>query len=90
MEEAHSIKGKRIERSDSMNSNIAYMIDRYVSGGVDPYGDDESERCCYCGNIIREGEEHYNVDNHLYCMDCEEFARDEAWASIRDRYIFEM
>lgn len=69
---------------------MAGMMDNHITGGTDPYGDDESERCCNCGRIIREGDEYYDVNGELYCMNCEEHAEDAILAVERVSYIFEM
>ncbi|MCH5213312.1 MAG: hypothetical protein J1G06_09865 [Oscillospiraceae bacterium] len=53
----------------SLNSPYLYgMMDDYITGGDDPYGDDSPNRCRCCDRIIREDEE----SSGGYCINCAE------------------
>lgn len=72
---------------DSLNPYIAGMIDDYVTG-FNGYDEPEELFCCGCGRRIKFDEDYYDVNENIYCLECNDLADDAILEKVRSEYIF--
>lgn len=55
------------------------------------YGEDaftDTFECCNCGCVIPEGNEYFDVDGDIYCVECEDAADEAILDLVKNEYRY--
>lgn len=72
---------------------LAGAMESYRTGnyGADLEDEDPGIKVCrHCGKVIRRGNTYFEVNEEVYCEDCQDMADDAILEIHRNDYMFEM
>ena len=79
-----------IMKYSAKNPCLSYIIDQYRTGKYGEESCESSIKCSECTADIIGGDQYYDVDGVIFCMNCHEAADECIIDKEREQYLFEM